>query len=102
MAKVRDNVMFQAIEECSYVCGTKSRVLVCGGEVDGVVDGTAGDLSKSLLVHGQETGRGALEFSSTAGRDDSVFRASSTLLDGASHGTCSEADAEESTFEADV
>lgn len=91
-------------EVSTYVCGAKGRVLVCGGEVDGVVDGTAGDLSKSLLVHGSETCRGALQFTSTAGRDDGVLGASSTLLhlDGAGNSTCSKTDAEEGTLETDV
>lgn len=86
----------------TYVCSTKSRVLICGGEVDGVVDGTAGHLSKSLLVHGQETCRGALQFAGSAGGDDGVFGASSTLLDRGGNGACSEADAEESALETDV
>jgi hypothetical protein len=86
----------------TYVGGTKSRVLTGIGEVDGVVDSTAGDLSKGLRVHGSETRRGALEFTSTTSRDDGVLRAGSTLLDGAGNSTCSEEDAEESTLETDI
>jgi hypothetical protein len=86
----------------TYVCGTQSRVLAGVGKVDGVVDGAAGNLSESVLVHGSEASRGTLKFSSSTCRDDGVARASSTLLDGVGDGTCSEEDAEESTLEADV
>lgn len=65
--KLEQTRCFERLRDATYVCGTKSRVLVCSGEIDGVVDGTTGNLSKSLLVHGQETGRGTLEFTSTAG-----------------------------------
>jgi len=55
-----------------------------------------------LGVHGSEASRGSLKFTSTAGGDDGVRRAGSTLLDGVGNSTCSEEDAEESTLEADV
>ena len=88
--------------DVTYVLGTEGGVLAGVCEVDGVVDGTARDLGKSLLVHGAESSRRTLKFTSTTGGNDGVLRAGSTLLDGAGDSTCSEEDAEESTLEADV
>jgi len=88
--------------DVTYVLGTEGGVLAGVCEVDGVVDGTAGDLGKGLLVHGAESSRGALDFTGTTGGDDGVLGAGCTLLDGVGNSTCSEEDAEESTLEADV
>lgn len=84
------------------VLSAEGGVLAGIGKVDSVVDGTAGDLGESLLVHGAESSRRTLKFTSTTGGNDGVLRAGSTLLDGAGDSTCSEEDAEESTLEADV
>jgi hypothetical protein len=88
----------------THVRGSQSRVLRGVGKVDGVVDGTSGDLRKSVLIHGAEARRRTLSFAGTTSADDGVLRAGGTLLDinGAGHDSCGEADAEESALEADV
>lgn len=64
-------------------CG---RVLRGVGSVDGVVNLATRQLTLDIGVHGAETSRRALGFTSTAGVDDGVARASVRPLDHASLG----------------
>lgn len=52
------------------IVGPLSRDLIGAGWVDGVVDGSAGDLAADVAVDGGEAGRLALGFAGAAGVDD--------------------------------
>lgn len=66
------------------VGGSCGRVLRSVGGVDGVVDLATGQLALDVGVHGAETCRRALKFTSTASVDDGIARACVRPLDHAS------------------